>query len=336
MLFFPKQTPNFEAALRDVYAQSPEWRALAARALGSAIPGQREKAIQGLRTLIGDAHLKVKVAAIEAATALEAPELGAEIKAYVSSEQNLLRASAWSYVLAVLRADALDLFRASVTSADAETRMMAIEGLGAYAPEEVLAHAERFARDKESDVRAELAQTFEWLRREHAGVDASSARLLAPLLKDPDTNVRQEAALAFPARHPDAVAELIAMVQDRWLAAEAARRLGELKIEEAREVLRAKMKSWAAPRRLRLACAAALTRLGVVEGRAYFVDALRSFVRARRLLAIELIISMDLTEFVPDLEQLRPRIGSRVVDEAMERLNENRSKLHGTKSGAVR
>ncbi len=70
----PPLAPTFEAALRDVRAQQPRFRCLAATKLGEPPADRRDEAVQGLLVLAKDQVGAVREAAYESLGALAAME----------------------------------------------------------------------------------------------------------------------------------------------------------------------------------------------------------------------------------------------------------------------
>lgn len=313
----PPLAPTFEAALRDVHADGPRFRAAAAARLADPPEGSRSTAIAGLEQLARDSEGAVRAAAFESLGVLgarEASEL--MLDAFEDPHPDARQAA----VLALGRVapdEGAAAIGALLDDARPEMRFSAVWTLSRLEPAPLSAIAGALD-DADPEIRLLAAECLAEL---HAGKLADA---IAKLLSDDYDTVRFGAAAAL-ASLGDArgAAPLRASLTRPDRAFPAAIGLGDLKDEASHAALtRLAHHRWRSPI-LRAAAARALVRLGDPEGMKIIQRLVRSWRIEARQYAVELVGELGLTALVPDLARAFRRSRKReraAYESALERL----------------
>lgn len=313
----PPLAPNFEAALRDVRAQHPRFRAAAAARLAEPPEDRRGEAVEGLLELAHDRAGTVRAAAFESLGILEASEAVAALT---------------------------DGFR----DPDLGARQAAVLALGRVAPEAASSPIIALLDDPRPEMRFAAVWTL-------ASLDNSQAPSISRALHDPDAEVRALAAECLANLGAVGLADAIASLLDdradpvRFAAASALAALGDSRgapglrealarpdrafaaaiglgdLEDQRahaELSRLAKRRWRSPI-VRAAAARALVRLGDPEGARVIRALVRSWRIEARQYAVELVGELELTALVPDVVNAFRRSRRReraVYESSLERL----------------
>lgn len=313
----PPLAPTFEAALRDVCAQSPRFRIAAAARLADRPPERSEEALQGLLILTADSVGAVRQAAYEAIGEVGArAALPRLLEAFTDSHLGARQAA----VLAAGRVaprEASAAIEALLDDERPEMRFSAIWTLSRFD----IARPERLLialSDADDEVRLLAVECMGELEaREH--VDA-----IAALLEDSSESVRFAAAAALAALGDSrGTPTLRAGLSNGDRAFDAAIGLGNLADHASLGDLAGLARHRFRSPILRAAAARALVKLGDPLGARVIQKILRSWRIEARQYAVELVGELGLVSLVPDLTKaLRrsPPTAQPVYEAALERL----------------
>lgn len=312
----PPLAPTFEAALRDVHAQSPRFRLAAATRLSQPPTNRRDEAVEGLLALAGDANGGVRTVAFESLGVLEAVEAATLLRAAFDDEYADARQAAVLALgrVAPARAEAI---AALLTDPRPEMRFSAVwtlSHLGARHVDDIV----RALRDDDPEVRLLAAECLADLEAKH------HIEALAELLDDAVDSVRFGAATSLAAlgdqRGAPALRAALAR-PDRAFA--AAIGLGNLRDRDSHaELSRLASHRWRSPI-LRAAAARALVRIGDPEGSTIIRKLVRSWRIEARQYAVELVGELGLTSLVPDVARAfekSQKLERRVYEKTLEQL----------------
>lgn len=257
-----RQTPTFEAALRDIRSPHLQAQLAAIESLANVDESQQSDARDALREALDSSSSKVRA---QAALALAELGPGSAIerleKLAIDPDGRVAQAA----VIALGESndrDVVPTLKNALTSEDPDVRFQAVLALARVAGVDAYEELSAAADDVDAEVRANVAAALADLRCDD-GVE-----VFLRLLDDVDASVRLEAALALAARGDRrAVPHLIMALQDAEAAPQAVRALGVLKDPSAAEPLRQLCTRWTARAPLRAAAAAALAALDDPFGR---------------------------------------------------------------------
>ncbi|MEM9730811.1 MAG: HEAT repeat domain-containing protein [Myxococcota bacterium] len=302
----PPLGPTFEAALRDVGAESPRFRIDAAQRLAEPPPGREDEAAEALRVLFADPVGPVRQTAFESAGELGADTLLPSLTIAFSDEDRGARQSA---VLAAGRISperSTPSIEALLEDERPEMRFSAVWTLtkiGRANPERIapcLTDGDEEVRLVAVECLAELGST--------AHADSIAARL-----DDPSPHVQFAAALSLAALHDGRGASLLrSSLADADRRFDAAVALGDIQDDSSRGALVAIAKKRVGSPIHRAAAARALVRLGDPLGTTVIRKILRSWRIEARQYAVELVGELGLDTLVPDLARALRK--SRAVD----------------------
>jgi len=291
----PPLAPTFDAALRDVRAQQPRFRRAAAARLGEPPPGREGEALEGVRSLCGDAEGEVRATAFESLGMLEAGDARAALQAGFEDRYPPARQAA---VLALGRVDpenaALDI-APLLTDPRPDMRFSAVWTLSLLGAEHAAAIAGALT-DEDPEVRLLSAQCLGDLEA------LGCADAIASLLEDPHEEVRFAAATALAGLGDSrAAAPLRSALTHRERAFAAAVGLGDLEDAASHAALGRLAKQRFRSPILRAAAARALVRLGDPGGARIIQKLVRSWRIEARQYAAQLVGELGLVALVPDL-----------------------------------
>jgi HEAT repeat protein len=266
---------NLEAALRDLGHADVRVRAQAADALGRADEADQARAEAALRRAAADSHPAVRYAAILSLGELAAAGSVELIAAALDDREALCREAA-AIALGQVGPSAGDAawqpLVAALASTAPEVRFQAIASLIEIAPDRAGPLVRALVDDADARVRGQALAALG-----DAG-DRAAADLVASRLDDA-AEVAYEAALAL-ARLGDrrGVPRLLAALEERERALDAATALGELGVDDeaAQEVLARLIGRLFGDPLLKVRAAEALARSGDERGAAHLVRASRS------------------------------------------------------------
>jgi HEAT repeat protein len=303
-LFLPPLRPKLEAAIRDVASKDPRSRGAAAEALGDAKDDDRSRARDALMTLASDTEADVRFAAL---AGLGRIGDGAALEAVLSrfdDEHPMVREVAVIAAAQLRDARALPRIRRALHDAHAQVRFQAVISLVELEGEDARVALFPALADDDAHVRANAAAALATL-----DADGPTADRLAKLLRDPEANVRLEAALAL-AKYRDArAAKELARHLDHDRAFEAIEAIAALGARDRADDLAKVARAFLKPLELKAAAAAALARLGDPRGAAVLRDIVRAFRSDGRTYVAEAIGMLGLVELSDELVLLaeRPR-----------------------------
>lgn len=303
-------TPNFEAALRDVKARDPKFRLAAAHRLSHSDPGRSTDALQGLLELGADKVGPIRHAAMEALS--DFPKVEGPLR-----EQSFLFAK-----------DALEdldynVRRSAVLAAcnfaDDETRVRLLSGLIRDERQEMRFEACNAASEflsSESDLRG-VIQTG--IQDTHQSVRFAAVRaisdhivrfpklleLVSPSLEDADMEVTRMAAVAVAQVGDNSGGAILqqALSDPSWML-DSLMSLANAPYEPARETLAAIATGFFRPLTIKAAASAALVSLKDPRGSDGLRQVLRAFRSDGRAFAVDLVGRFKVTELRPELERL--------------------------------
>ena len=291
----PPLAPTFEAALRDVHAQSPRFRIAAAERLTEPPPERREEAMEGLFTLATDPVGAVREAAYEAIGELgERDALPRLLEAFGDAHFGARQAA----VLAAGRVapnEASGAIEALLEDDRPEMRFSAIWTLSRFE----IARPERLSvalNDADDEVRLLAVECMGELNAK------SHVEAMAALLEDPSDPVRFAAATALAALGDSRGASILRVAltnADR--AFDAAIGLGNLEDHASLGDLAGLARHRFRSPILRAAAARALVMLGDPLGTRVIRDILRSWRIEARQYAVQLVGELGLISLLPDL-----------------------------------
>jgi HEAT repeat protein len=271
-----EEAVRLEAALRDLEHGDPRVRAQAADALGRAEEAERAQAESALARAVADAHPSVRYAALLSLGELAAHGAVAVLVAALGDGEALCREAA-AIALGQLGPAAGEAawqpLVEALGSAAPELRFQAIASLAEIAPERAAPLVRPLLDDRDPHVRAQAAAALGDAR------DLAAADLLARRIDDA-AEVAHEAALAL-ARLGDrrCVPRLVAGLDDRERALDAATALGELGLVDdapARDALARLIGRLFGDPLVKVRAAEALARSGDPRGGAHLARAVRS------------------------------------------------------------
>lgn len=291
----PPLAPTFDAALRDVRAQSPRFRIAAAERLTEPPPERRQDSVEGLLVLATDTVGAVREAAYEAIGVIGAREaLPRLIDAFADTHLGARQAA----VLAAGRVgptEASAAIEALLEDDRPEMRFSAIWTLSRFdvaRPEQLLASL----HDPDEEVRLLAVECFGELEAK-AHVDA-----IAALLDDSSDPVQFAAATTLAALgDARGASRLRAALGNADRAFDAAIGLGDLadhaSLGDLATLARRRFRSPI----LRAAAARALVKLGDPLGAKIIQGILRSWRIEARQYAVQLVGELGLISLLPDL-----------------------------------
>lgn len=298
LLGLPPLRPNFEAAVRDVTAKSPDLRAQAAERLGEANDEQRSRAVVALRVMLGDADPRVRVAALEACGRLGSVDVVEAMSARLEDPDATVREIVVVALAQIGGAAVIKAIRDALHSEHAEIRFQAVRSYVDLCPGD--ANALRpLIRDEDPMVRINASQAL-------GDSDADEAsELLGVCLDDHNPLVRRRAAVALARRgDPRGFRDCVHALQEDELVLDALDALGTLGNREAIEAIAGRTVGLLQPLAIKAAAARALVRLGDPRG----VDVLRQVLTAwrsdARSFAVEIVGELGLHPLVPVLARL--------------------------------
>lgn len=296
--------PTFEAALRDVHGKKPESRVAAAERLGRADDAERERALTGLRELVGDAHPSVRATAISSIGALEAQDaLDVVLAAFDDSAPEVRELAALS-AAKIGGQQAIAALREALQSEAPELRFQAVSAVAELAPEHAQHDLLPLLSDADPEVRAQAIGGLSSLDASHL------AGHFAGALSDEAIAVRLEAALALAALG-DKRAEpvLLQALPTRERLREVTSALAAIGSKAALEPLASMAAGFFTSSYVRATAGAALARLGDERGQRALRRVLTGFDSDARSYAVELVRETQSSALVPELTRLsvRPR-----------------------------
>lgn len=312
MNFLPPLPPNFDAALRDVRASDPRHRLAAAIRLGEPPEERRGEARDALAALLADELGPVRNAALNAYAQI-GPLPESLLDTLLIDPHEDVRATA----VALLPRGSRESLRRALEDDASSVRVAAV--FATAGRDSMLCSVVPILADPEIEVREALADALE-------ATEASAAiPLLEELLVDADLAVRRAAALTLAA-HGDATGGslLIEALDHPAYRDDAARALGQLGLQDARDPLRAQATRLLLPLVSRAIVGAALVRLGDPQGVISLRLVLRAWRSDGRAHAVELCGECGVVELLPELLQIakRPRgVGRETLLESFERLS---------------
>ena len=293
----PPLAPNFDAALRDVGARQPRFRAAAAARLAEPPPERRDEAIQGLLSLARDEVGAVREAAYESLGALGAIEGLSTLLEAFDDEHMGARQTAVLAVGRVAPGQGANAVATLLEDPRPEMRFSAVWTLSHLGAD----HGERIAKaldDEDEEVRMLAMQCLAELGA------TGSADEIARSLDESSGALRFAAATALASLGDRRGAEVLrASLGQPDRAFVAAVGLGDLQDHDSLAALsRLATHPWRSPI-LRAASARALVRLGDPAGAEVIRKLVRSWRIEARQYAVELVGELGLTSLVPDLAQ---------------------------------
>lgn len=286
-MLLPPLRPTFEAALRDVHASGVRFRVDAAARLGDPPDDKQAEALAGLRALARDAAPAVRRAALVSLGLIG----GAEDRA---------------------------LTKAAIGDAHPDVRRTALAAFEALARDEALA-----------EIRAAIVSPCEALRAEAIALLASSEapedhERLAARLRDEDADVRATAALALGRWNDDRVVPALVALLRTPYGLDAAVSLARVRIAGHEDTIARVASGLFTSAHVRVACAAALARVGDQRGVRILREALLKRFSPARSYAVELVGIHGLRALVDAVRTLRVRprgVDAGVVEQVLEQLD---------------
>lgn len=317
-IFLPQRRPHFEAALRDVRAETPRSRVAAAESLAEAKEADRERARVALTTLSADAEPEVRFAALAALGKVgDASSLDA-VLARFDDEAPFVREVAVIVAAQIGDVRAGARIRRAVSDAHPSVRFQALVSLAELEGEEARVSLFAGLADDDAHVRANAAVALAML-----SPDAPTADRLAKLLADPSAEVRLEAALALAKYGDRRAGKELGRHLDDERAFDAIEAIAAVGATERADDLARVARSFLKPLGLKGAAAAALARLGDPRGVPVLREIARAFRSDGRTYVAETIGMLGLDELAPELAELaeRPRgVDLEVLVEAIGKL----------------
>lgn len=293
-MLLPPLRPTFEAALRDVAASGPRFRVDAAMRLGDPPSARTPEALAGLRTLARDESHEVRRAALVS-------------------------------IGLIGEAEDHELARRAIGDAHPAVRSAALAALFALADDDAL-----------PDVRVALGSDCETLRAEAVALLATSEapqdrERLAARLRDDDPDVRAIAALAL-SRHGDerVVPVLVSLLRTPY-GLDAAVSLGRVAIAGHEDEIARVASGLFTSAHVRVACAAALARVGDPRGVRILRESLTRMFSPARGYALDLVAAHGLAELVDVVRTFRARPRGLPADAIAHAL----SRLEGAPGGST-
>jgi HEAT repeat protein len=300
----PPLTPNFEAALRDVHAQKPELRVMAAERLGNANEHERPRAQEALTTLLRDPAPQVRSAALLGLGALGDRAAVPAVVACFGDPACDVRELAALIASQLGGQTAVESLRGALTHTCPEVRFQAVAGLSELDPDACVRDLVSMVADPDPEVRAQIAAALGSMGQAHL------AGHLARLLEDEAASVRVEAALAL-ASLGDARSEpvLLEALGARLRLVEVVDALSHIRCQKSRDALGKLALAFFTQPHVRAAAGAALVRLGDARGVPALRRALTGLRGDARSFAASLAADVGAEALVPDLVRLsrRPR-----------------------------
>lgn len=303
----PPLPPNFDAAVRDVHAQSVEARIAAARRLGQPDPPQMDEARDGLRELLGDAIAPVRGAALQSLAAVATPDDHARVRAMLDDRDAIVRELAVITLSTIGHPERDEALLAALDHASPEVRFQALAACAQLCPEAGEPHFLQLSQDVDPKVRESAARALAAL----AKVPGTAQERLLALLGDDMPSVRWEAALSLAAhKHAGALPELLGALDAPDRRLEAVEALEGYPAEAAADRLAALGTAALKPPMLRAAVGRTLLSMGRRE---QAVEALRRAITAFRSdgrnYAVQTVRKGRVVELAEELARLarRPR-----------------------------
>ena len=254
---FPLPSP--EAALRDSQSSSDNARAAAAKGLGCVKKTDPvfKQAVSRLRDMLGDECAGVRGNAALSLGNLKADEALKDIAALVSDPDHGVVQDAVSALGLLANPNGAEAVHKAFESTDPDIRFQAVTAVTAVDPENAPALLIKSLDDNDAEVRACAAAALGDINAREA------ANHLALLLDDEDRHVALEAAVSLARMGDDRGGErLVAALNDRLNAPDAALYLGSLKYTKALDELRGIYSHWWHNRAARINSAAAAAAMG--------------------------------------------------------------------------
>jgi len=326
--------PTFAAALRDVRAKSRDARLAACQRLAQASAGEVDEAVAALSVASGDAEAIVRAAGIRALGELSLEhgealardgKLSALLIERVRDRSPFVREAA-TIALGQLGGErAHNALEAALQSEHPEVRFQAIAGFAETSASADPRRLTPLLSDPDGEVRGQAARALATLAETAPDAKAAALEALKALLSDTHARTRAEAALAL-ARLGDASGSDVfaAALEDPTQRGEVLEAIAALGLTRyADRLARIARNVFTSPFD-RMAIARVLVRLGDARGVELLRAALSGFRVTPRILAVQAVGDLGLTELAPALAKLkdRPRgVDRATLDAALERLN---------------